>query len=308
MRLPYPFGRCASIQVLTSFMTPSLPMSFSRSCSSARTSAATVIAGWTSCAVSGSLFSASTAFGSRLKFCGVSAAAGRRRAAADGPHRSAPSSAAEELIATIGFEPGHDHAGRHLDALEDLSRSRIDATHVAFVPLPRAMPELSINPGHAGHEPVGLDRSKNRPCLGIDLMDLPVPILSHPERAFGPGEPRVTPAARCRNRGDDAARARIDLLNAILGELKQVLAIECRSGMPRDIERAPHFPTHRIERLQGFSRGKPYVLTIIGDAMHVVDAWKGPILANDLGGSGSCFPHRSTILNRAEARGVTKWS
>ena len=139
-------------------------------------------------------------------------------------------------------------------------------------------------------------------------MDLPVPILSHPERPFGPRESRVATAAGCRDRGEHTARFRIDLLNAILGELKQVLAIECRSGMPRDIERAPHFPTHRIERLQGFSRGKPYVLTIIGDAMHVVDAWKGPILANDLGGSGSCFPRRSSLINRAEARGVTKWS
>ena len=40
---------------------------------------------------------------------------------------------------------------------------------------------------------VGLDRAKNRPCLGIDLMDLPVPILPHPERPFGPREPESPP-------------------------------------------------------------------------------------------------------------------
>ena len=102
--------------------------------------------------------------------------------------------------------------------------------------------------------------------------------------------------------------SRIDLLNAILGELKQVLAIKCRSCMPRDIDRAHHFPTHRVERLQGLSRSKPYVLTVIRDAMHMVDARKGSILANDLGGSGSCFPHVSSLVNRAEARGVTKSS
>src|SRR6266478_1418641 len=40
---------------------------------------------------------------------------------------------------------------------------------------------------------VGLDRAKNRPCLGIDLMDLPVPILPHPECPFGPREPESPP-------------------------------------------------------------------------------------------------------------------
>jgi hypothetical protein len=53
-------------------------------------------------------------------------------------------------------------------------------------------------------------------------MDLPVPILPHPERPFGPREPRVTAAAGRRDRGEHTAGLRIDLLDAILGELKQV--------------------------------------------------------------------------------------
>ena len=69
-------------------------------------------------------------------------------------------------------------------------------------------------------------------------MDLPVPILPDPERPFGPGEPRVAAAAGRRDRGEHAAGVRIDLLDAILGDLKQVLAVEGRSGMRGDIDRA----------------------------------------------------------------------
>src|SRR5713101_7592969 len=52
-----------------------------------------------------------------------------------------------------------------------------DSPQIALVTFPGAVPELSVDPGDAGDEAVGLDRAKNRPCLGIDLMDLPVPIL-----------------------------------------------------------------------------------------------------------------------------------
>src|SRR6266436_2478675 len=113
---------------------------------------------------------------------------------ADGSHLPAASSSAEELIAAIGLEPRHVHSGRHLEPLQDLSRSRIDSPQIALVTFPGSVPELSVDPGDPGDEAVGLDRAKNRPCLGIDLMDLPVPILPHPERPFGPREPRVTAA------------------------------------------------------------------------------------------------------------------
>ncbi len=82
------------------------------------------------------------------------------------------------------------------------------------------MPQLSIDPGDPGDEAVGLDRAKNRPCFGIDLMDLAISILPDPERAFGPGEPRIATSAGRRDRGEYAAGLRIDLLDAILGKLK----------------------------------------------------------------------------------------
>src|SRR5262249_15110597 len=129
----------------------------------------------------------------------------------------------------------------------------------------------------------GLDRAKNRPSLGIDLMDLPVSILPHPERPLGPREPRVTAAAGRRDRGKHTAGLRIDLLDAILGELPEVLAVEGRSGMPGDIERAHRFPAHRIEGMQLVSGSKPDVPTVIRDPMHVVDTRKGSILTDDFG-------------------------
>src|SRR5256886_12476971 len=203
---------------------------------------------------------------------------------ADGPHLPAASSSAEELIAAIGLEPRHEHSGRHLELLQDLSRSRIDSPQITLVTFPGAVPELSVDPGDPGDEAFGLDRAKNRPCLGIDLMDLPVPILPHPERPFGPREPRVTAAAGRRDRGEHTAGLRIDLLDAILGELKQVLAVEGRSCMRGDIDRAHHLPARWIEGVQLVSGRKPDLLTVIRDPTHVVDTRKGSILADDLGG------------------------
>src|SRR5437899_6446029 len=118
---------------------------------------------------------------------------------ADGPHLAATSSSAEEQIAAIGLEPRTAQSAPHLDPLQNLSRSRIDSPQIALVTLPGAVPQLSVDPGDPGDEALGLDRAKNRPCLGIDLIDLPVPVLPHPERPFGPREPR-TAAARRRDR------------------------------------------------------------------------------------------------------------
>jgi hypothetical protein len=56
------------------------------------------------------------------------------------------------------------------------------------------MPKLSIDPSDPGDEAVGFDGAKNRPCLRIDLMDLPVSILPDPKRTFGPREPRIAAA------------------------------------------------------------------------------------------------------------------
>src|SRR5262245_54966674 len=115
-------------------------------------------------------------------------------------------------------------------------------------------------------------------------MDLPVPILPHPEGPFGPREPRVTAAAGRRDRGEHMAGPRIDLLDAIAGDLKQVPPVEGRSCIRGDINRAQGLTARGIEGMQLVSGGKPDVLTVIRDSVHVVDTRKRSILADDLCG------------------------
>ena len=203
---------------------------------------------------------------------------------ADGPDLPAPSSTAEKLIAAIGFEARYSHSGRHLERLQDLSCSGIDSPQIAFVAFPGSVPELSIDPSDSSDEAARLDRAKNRTRLGIDLMDLPGLILRHPERPFGPRKPRVTSAAGRRDRSDHTAGLRIDLLDAIPGDLKQEAAVEGRSCIGSDIDRAQHLPVRWIKGVQRISSSKPDMLAVIRDSVHVVDARKGAILADDLSG------------------------
>src|SRR5215475_4661213 len=156
------------------------------------------------------------------------------------------------------------------------------------------MPEISVDPGNPGNKTVGLDRAKNRPRLGIDLMDFPLPMLPHPERSFSPREPRSTTAG-CRERGEYTAGLRIDLLDTILGDLKQVPAVKGRSRRRGDRNRAKHLPARGIEGVQPVSTGKPDVLTVIRDAMHDVCTRKGSIFTDDLGNRSS---HASILVNR----------
>ena len=88
------------------------------------------------------------------------------------------------------------------------------------------------------------------PVCGIDLVDLPVAVLPDPERAFRPGQPRVTPAARGRDRRQDLAGRRIDLVDAFVGDLEEVLAVEGRPRVAGDVEGAHRLAVLRIEGLQ----------------------------------------------------------
>jgi hypothetical protein len=108
------------------------------------------------------------------------------------------------------------------------------------------VPELSIDPGDAGHEAIGIDRAQELAGLRVDLMDLAGTIFSDPQRPLGPGEPRIATAPRCRDRGEDLPGRRIDLLDAILGDLEEVLPVErcpgscTRAGFRPLISSYPH--------------------------------------------------------------------
>src|SRR4029079_3301490 len=100
---------------------------------------------------------------------------------AHGPDLPAVSSAAEELIAAIGLETRHAQARSLLEPRQDFARTRIDAGQIALVAFPGAVPELAVDPADPGDKALGLDGTKDRPGLRIDLMNLAVAILRHPE-------------------------------------------------------------------------------------------------------------------------------
>src|SRR5262249_6675957 len=74
-----------------------------------------------------------------------------------------------------------------------------------------------------------------------------------------------------------------DLLDAILGDLKEVPAVEGRSGVRPNIDRAWRLPAARIEGDQLVAGRKPDVPAVGRQPMPVVDAGEGPILADDFG-------------------------
>src|SRR5439155_23541174 len=96
-------------------------------------------------------------------------------------------------------------------------------------------------------------------------------------------EAGVATAARCGDRGEQTAGLRIDLLDRILGDLKQVLTVEGRSGMGCDIDRAQCLPARRIKRDQSVSSSKPALFAVIGEPIDAVDTRKGSILTDDFG-------------------------
>src|SRR5262249_6665964 len=160
-------------------------------------------------------------------------------------------------------------------------RSGINSSQIALVTFPGAMPELSIDPRHTGDKALRFDRAKNRTRLRIDLMNLPVAILSNPERSFGPRQPRVPAATRRSDCGDDASGLGVDFLDVRLGQLKQVRPVVRRSCMRGDVDRPQRLPAFRVQRGDRVSGSKPDVLSVIRDAVHTIDARKRTVFTHD---------------------------
>jgi len=72
-------------------------------------------------------------------------------------------------------------------------------------------------------------------------------------------------------------------LDALPGDLKQVLAVERRACARGDVDRAHRLPAVRIESLQFVSGRKPNVPTVERNPMHVVETLKGSIFPEDFG-------------------------
>lgn len=166
------------------------------------------------------------------------------------------------------------------------------------------MPEFAIDPCDSRDEAIGFDGAKHRACLRIDLMNLSRSILTHPKKSFRPRQPRVT-AAGCGDCGEHSAGLWIDLLNAIFGDLEQMLTVERRSCMRSHINRAQRLAARGIESIQPVSRCKPDILTVITDAVHAVGAWERAILPDDF--SVGSF-HDFHFNRSAMEQGVTKSS
>src|SRR3546814_3714748 len=102
---------------------------------------------------------------------------------------------------------------------EDLAAVGVDAAQFTFVTFPGAVPEVAIDPAHAGDETVRFDRAQDLAAVRIDLMNLALAVLAHPQRTLGPGHAGIAAATRCWNRRQNLAGFRIDLLDAFLGEI-----------------------------------------------------------------------------------------
>ncbi|CAM5442605.1 hypothetical protein [Rhodanobacter lindaniclasticus] len=193
-----------------------------------------------------------------------------------------PPAAVEPRLAVVGGEPRHAGARRHVELLQHLAGGRVDPPQAALVVLPGAVPALVVDPGDAGDEAVGFDRAQDRAGRGIDLVDLAPAILADPQRALGPGQARVA-VARRGDGGQHATALRIDLADAVLGDLEQVVAVERGAGVGGDVEGAQHLAVGRVTGVQPRAGGEPHMLAIAGDAMHAIDVRVRSVLDGDLG-------------------------
>ena len=165
----------------------------------------------------------------------------------------------------------------------------IDAADVALVAFPGAVPQLAVDPRHAGDKPIGFDGAQNGAGLGIDLVNLAITVLPHPQTAFGPCKARVTAVAGRRDRRHDIAGGGIDLVDARFSDLVKIRAVEGGASVAGAVERARDLAACGIEGDQSGSGGGPYAAAVVGDAGDAVGTGKRAVLAHDLGGARCCL-------------------
>src|SRR5687767_11395774 len=90
---------------------------------------------------------------------------------ANGADLSAASAARVKEVRPVGLQPAHADAARHLQPLQHGTAFWVDPPDIALVVFPCAVPQLAVDPGHAGNEAVGLDGPFDHTGSGIDLVD-----------------------------------------------------------------------------------------------------------------------------------------
>src|SRR5262249_50310818 len=139
-----------------------------------------------------------------------------------------------------------------------------------------------IDPRDAGDEAVRLDGAQDGSRLRIDLVDLPLPVLSDPERSLCPGQARVAPTSRSGDRREHLSGARVDLLDPRVGDLPEVLPVERGARIAGALEGAATLAGRRIERAQRVPAREPDQASVEADPGHVGDAGERPVLPDDL--------------------------
>ena len=133
--------------------------------------------------------------------------------------------------------------------------------------------------------------------MRIDLVNLPLPVPSHPQRPLRPGKAGTACAVRRRYGAQHFAGHGIDFFDAISGDLKQVPAVKRRSGGRFGIEGAHRPATFGVESGQSVQGRKPDMPSIIGDARHLRNVRKGAIFGKDF---GACLFHDFILIARGE--------
>ena len=95
--------------------------------------------------------------------------------------------------------------------------------------------------------------------------------------------PESLPPPGAGNGGQHLAGVGVDLLDAILGDLEQMLAVIGRAGMRGDIDRTQRLPGLRVEGVQLVARGEPDAFPVKAHPGNTIHPRKGSVFAQDFG-------------------------
>ena len=143
------------------------------------------------------------------------------------------------------------------------------------------MPQLAVDPGHAGHEAVRFDRAQDRARIGIDLVDLAAGVIADPQRPLGPGQPGRVPFDGRRQCLQHLTGRGVNLPDASARELPQVTAVEGRPGVGGNVNRAHDGAAVGVEGVQAIAGSNPHLPAVEGHPRDVRDAGQWSIFAQD---------------------------